>query len=220
MVWAVCTLRHPVMFCLDTLHPKNGTSIQAVSSLPQAISDILALTNPKELEKKKIKSWEWLDITVGLQRGSPLLRLHSMIAYGRKLNDDAKFERLTDHHSYQWLCKMKVKSPLLLRWQSQMEELNYHVRHRPGKLQHMLIPCPAFPSQKHMLLSSYLRRWVKKWSSSCIWPAKAKSLRMISLWWMTTSVISMDGCSWDPKPLHLGWRFSTVLPLDTWDYGK
>ena len=46
-----------------------------------------------------------------------------------------KFEVITDHYSLQWLRAMKNESALLHRWAAALEDYQFTVHHRPGKLQ-------------------------------------------------------------------------------------
>ena len=46
-----------------------------------------------------------------------------------------KFEVITDHYSLQWLRSMKNESALLHRWAASLEDYQFVVHHRPGKLQ-------------------------------------------------------------------------------------
>ena len=45
------------------------------------------------------------------------------------------FEVYTDHYALQWLTTMRTGSALLHRWSAALEEYDYTVRHRPGKVQ-------------------------------------------------------------------------------------
>ena len=45
------------------------------------------------------------------------------------------FEVITDHYSLKWLKSMSTESALLHRWSSELEEYNFTIKHRPGKLQ-------------------------------------------------------------------------------------
>ena len=45
------------------------------------------------------------------------------------------FEVYTDHYALQWLKTMRTGSALLHRWSAALEEYNFTVRHRPGKIQ-------------------------------------------------------------------------------------
>ena len=45
------------------------------------------------------------------------------------------FEVFTDHYALQWLKTMRTGSALLHRWSAALEEYDYTVRHRPGKVQ-------------------------------------------------------------------------------------
>ena len=45
------------------------------------------------------------------------------------------FEVFTDHYALQWLKTMRTGSALLHRWSAALEEYNFTVRHRPGKIQ-------------------------------------------------------------------------------------
>ena len=45
------------------------------------------------------------------------------------------FEVFTDHYALQWLKTMRTGSALLHRWSAALEEYNFTVRHRPGKVQ-------------------------------------------------------------------------------------
>ena len=45
------------------------------------------------------------------------------------------FEVYTDHYALQWLKTMRTGSALLHRWSAALEEYNYVVKHRPGKIQ-------------------------------------------------------------------------------------
>ena len=45
------------------------------------------------------------------------------------------FEVITDHYSLKWLRTMSTESALLHRWSSELEEYDFTIKHRPGKLQ-------------------------------------------------------------------------------------
>ena len=45
------------------------------------------------------------------------------------------FEVYTDHYALQWLKTMRTGSALLHRWSAALEEYDFTVRHRPGKIQ-------------------------------------------------------------------------------------
>ena len=45
------------------------------------------------------------------------------------------FEVFTDHYALQWLRTMCTGSALLHRWSAALEEYDFTVRHRPGKVQ-------------------------------------------------------------------------------------
>ena len=45
------------------------------------------------------------------------------------------FEVFTDHYALQWLKTMRTGSALLHRWSAVLEEYDFTVRHRPGKIQ-------------------------------------------------------------------------------------
>ena len=45
------------------------------------------------------------------------------------------FEVYTDHYALQWLNTMRTGSALLHRWSAALEEYDFTVRHRPGKVQ-------------------------------------------------------------------------------------
>ena len=45
------------------------------------------------------------------------------------------FEVFTDHYALQWLKTMRTGSALLHRWSAALEEYDFTVRHRPGKVQ-------------------------------------------------------------------------------------
>ena len=45
------------------------------------------------------------------------------------------FEVFTDHYALQWLKMMRTGSALLHRWSAALEEYDFTVRHRPGKVQ-------------------------------------------------------------------------------------
>ena len=45
------------------------------------------------------------------------------------------FEVFTDHYALQWLKTMRMGSTLLHRWSAALEEYDFTVRHRPGKIQ-------------------------------------------------------------------------------------
>ena len=45
------------------------------------------------------------------------------------------FEVFTDHYALQWLKTMRTGSALFHRWSSALEEYDFTVRHRPGKIQ-------------------------------------------------------------------------------------
>ena len=45
------------------------------------------------------------------------------------------FEVFTDHYALQWLKTMRMGSTLLHRWSAALEEYDFTVRHRPGKVQ-------------------------------------------------------------------------------------
>ena len=45
------------------------------------------------------------------------------------------FEIFTDHYALQWLKTMRTGSALLHRWSAALEEYDFTVRHRPGKVQ-------------------------------------------------------------------------------------
>ena len=45
------------------------------------------------------------------------------------------FEVYTDHYALQWLKTMRTGSALLHRWSAALEEYDYVVKHRPGKIQ-------------------------------------------------------------------------------------
>ena len=45
------------------------------------------------------------------------------------------FEEFTDHHALQWLKTMRTGSALLHRWSAALEEYDFTVHHRPGKVQ-------------------------------------------------------------------------------------
>ena len=45
------------------------------------------------------------------------------------------FEVFTDHYALQWLKTMRTGSALLHRWSATLEEYDFTVRHRPGKVQ-------------------------------------------------------------------------------------
>ena len=45
------------------------------------------------------------------------------------------FEVLTDHYALQWLKTIRTGSALLHRWSAALEEYDFTVRHRPGKIQ-------------------------------------------------------------------------------------
>ena len=45
------------------------------------------------------------------------------------------FEVFTDHYALQWLKTMRTGSTLLHRWSAALEEYDFTVRHRPGKIQ-------------------------------------------------------------------------------------
>ena len=45
------------------------------------------------------------------------------------------FEVFTDHYALQWLKTMRTESALLHRWSAALEEYNFTVHHRPGKVQ-------------------------------------------------------------------------------------
>ena len=45
------------------------------------------------------------------------------------------FEVFTDHYALQWLKTMRIGSALLHRWSAALEEYDFTVRHRPGKIQ-------------------------------------------------------------------------------------
>ena len=45
------------------------------------------------------------------------------------------FEVYTDHYALQWLKTMCTGSALLHRWSAALEEYDFTVRHRPGKVQ-------------------------------------------------------------------------------------
>ena len=45
------------------------------------------------------------------------------------------FEVFTDHYALQWLKMMRMGSALLHRWSAALEEYDFTVRHRPGKIQ-------------------------------------------------------------------------------------
>ena len=59
------------------------------------------------------------------------------------------FEVFTDHYALQWLKTMRTGSALLHRWSAALEEYDFTVRHRPGKVQtHVdgLSPLPVDPA--------------------------------------------------------------------------
>ena len=45
------------------------------------------------------------------------------------------FEVFTDHYALQWLKTMRTRSALLYSWSAALEEYDFTVRHRPGKIQ-------------------------------------------------------------------------------------
>ena len=45
------------------------------------------------------------------------------------------FEVFTDHYALQWLKTMRTGSALLHRWSAALEEYDFTVHHRPGKVQ-------------------------------------------------------------------------------------
>ena len=45
------------------------------------------------------------------------------------------FEVFTDHYALQWLKTMRTGSALLHDWSAALEEYDFTVRHRPGKVQ-------------------------------------------------------------------------------------
>ena len=45
------------------------------------------------------------------------------------------FEVYTDHYALQWLKTMRTGSALLHRWSAALEEYDFTVHHRPGKIQ-------------------------------------------------------------------------------------
>ena len=45
------------------------------------------------------------------------------------------FEVFTDHYALQWLKTMRTGLALLHRWSAALEEYDFTVRHRPGKIQ-------------------------------------------------------------------------------------
>ena len=45
------------------------------------------------------------------------------------------FEVFTDHYALQWVETMRTGSALLHRWSAALEEYDFTVRHRPGKVQ-------------------------------------------------------------------------------------
>ena len=45
------------------------------------------------------------------------------------------FEVFTDHYALQWLKTMRTGSALLHRWSAALEEYDFTLRHRPGKVQ-------------------------------------------------------------------------------------
>ena len=45
------------------------------------------------------------------------------------------FEILTDHYALQWLRSMKSTSAILHRWATALEDYQFTILHRPGKLQ-------------------------------------------------------------------------------------
>ena len=47
----------------------------------------------------------------------------------------AHFEILTDHYALQWLRSMKSTSAILHRWAAALEDYQFTILHRPGKLQ-------------------------------------------------------------------------------------
>ena len=47
----------------------------------------------------------------------------------------SKFDVFTDHYSLQWLRQMKSQSALLFRWATELEEFDFNIVYRPGKLQ-------------------------------------------------------------------------------------
>ena len=48
---------------------------------------------------------------------------------------NTNFNIFTDHYSLTWLKQMKSQSALLFRWASELEEYDYTITYRPGKLQ-------------------------------------------------------------------------------------
>ena len=45
------------------------------------------------------------------------------------------FEVYTNHYALQWLKTMHTGSALLHRWSAALEEYDFTMKHRPGKLQ-------------------------------------------------------------------------------------
>ena len=45
------------------------------------------------------------------------------------------FEVYTDHYALQWLKTMRTESALLHRWSAALEEYDFTVHHRPGRIQ-------------------------------------------------------------------------------------
>ena len=45
------------------------------------------------------------------------------------------FEVFTDHYALQWLKTMSTGSPLLHHWSAALEEYDFTLQHRPGKVQ-------------------------------------------------------------------------------------
>ena len=56
-----------------------------------------------------------------------------------------EFEVLTDHYSLQWLKKMKTESAILHRWAAELEEYEFRIEYRPGKLQTHVDGLSRFP---------------------------------------------------------------------------
>ena len=69
------------------------------------------------------------------------------------------FEVYTDHYALQWLKTMRTGSALLHRWSAALEEYDFTVRHRPGKIQIHVdgLTSPSSwssPTRRHFVASS------------------------------------------------------------------
>ena len=86
------------------------------------------------------------------------------------------FEVYTDHYALQWLKTMRTGSALLHRWSAALEEYDFTVRHRPGKIQtHVdglsrlpVEPAPAEDTILHIEVQDEEKLAV--WHRSCTQP--------------------------------------------------